>query len=412
MPSLSRRLQTSLAYYGGLQSDAKRLVISDGLAFFPFGFLFIIQSIYLKRIAFDETSIGLLYTVQGLSGSALVIPLGILADRYGRKKFMLLGLIVDAAAYTVFVFTADYFALLGASFGIGLGTATYYPPWNALIAQKTPDQKRTVAFSLTAFLSSFLGMLGALISITPEILRSTYGLSLETSYRLMFLIAALVVLAAALPILRIDEGRQTIATRSLLPRKSLRSIGKFSFVAGLIGFGAGFIIPLFSLWFYLSLGLAETALAPLFAIANATTAISFLAAPRLADRIGTVHSIGLTSAVATVLLVLIPLTPSYLLIAILFIIRQFLMNMSSPVQGAFTMSMVDREERAAAAGITGAAWNISNAVSPTIGGYLMQYVNLSLPFYFCGFFYTLAIILIYIFYPRMKPVSVDPTPRP
>ncbi|MGH8245631.1 MAG: MFS transporter, partial [Gammaproteobacteria bacterium] len=183
---------------------------------------------------------------------------------------------------------------------------------------------------------------------------------------------------------------------------------RMTVVQAFIGFGAGFIIPLFPLWFFLAFRLDEAVLAPLFAVANAATAFSFLFAPRLAELLGTVRSIVATNGLATALLVMIPFATDYVAVAGLFIVRQFLMNMSDPVLTAYTLSRVDPAERATAAGVTGAAWSIPNAISPSLGGYFIERIHLDLPFFVCGAFYAGAVVALQGFFGR----KADPRQAP
>ena len=74
------------------------------------------------------------------------------------------------------------------------------------------------------------------------------------------------------------------------------------------------------------------------------------------------------------------------------------MNMVGPLVDSFVLGLGDSEERATLSGVMAVSWNAPNSATPTFGGYLMQNVSLSAPFYLCGALYSSAILLFYIFF--------------
>lgn len=397
-----QRTQNAIKYYGGIEKDAKLLIIVNSLVALPFSFLLVIQPIYLDKAGMEGTMIGALYTAFGLASSTLVVPFGILSDRYGRKFFLTLGIILQSIFYMVYIFTINYPLLLISGIIGGIGNAMFYPSSNALLAEKSSEEKRTLAFSLSFFASTFSYTFGALLSSLPNYFRVWFNLSELFSYRPMFAIATAFLTLSFLPLALIKDVSYHREKRRLLPKGSLNIIAKISLVDALIGLGAGFIIPLFSLWFYLRFGLDEVILGPLFAIANGVMALSYLTAPKLSDSLGMINSIVLTMSIATGLMFTIPFISDYSIVAILFVFRNFLMNVSNPVSMSFLMNNVAPEERGSATGITGIAWNLPYSITSTFGGYIMANISLYLPFLICGTFYAISIILFYGFFGRFS----------
>jgi predicted MFS family arabinose efflux permease len=182
----------------------------------------------------------------------------------------------------------------------------------------------------------------------------------------------------------------------------MRKILIFAVTRGLIGFGAGFVIPLFSLWFYLRFGVGGQVLGPLFAISNVTLAFSYLISSRLARTVGSVNSLVLCQALAIVMLVAIPESPDYTIVSILYVARNFLMNMSGPIETSFLMGIVKPEERASASAIAGTASNVARAVSPSFGGYFMSSVSLSIPFYITAALYASSTAIFYSIFRNVR----------
>ncbi|MHA1580983.1 MAG: hypothetical protein ACTSYM_00530 [Candidatus Baldrarchaeia archaeon] len=66
------------------------------------------------------------------------------------------------------------------------------------------------------------------------------------------------------------------------------------------------------------------------------------------------------------------------------------------------ISLVELEERASASSMTGTAWSMANSVTPSIGGYIMEHISLSLPFHICALQYATSITLFYIFFHKTR----------
>jgi len=390
-----------------MNRDIKVLIILSGFGALPWGYISIVEPLYFSTVGLSPTEIGLLFTAMGLVGSILTIPFGILADNLGRRPLLILSGFFTFAAYFIYISTTSFILFLIASVIFGLTNAMFFPAWMAIFADKTTIENREKAFSYSSFANSVGTTIGSLIAALPDILEDMLNVSIIDGYRLLFFFGGVIYLSISLVFIWIKEERIKHAKKRIMPVKSRRVITKFVVTGALIGFGAGFIIPLFSLWFYLKFHVGGSFLGPLYASASVVMALAYLIAPKLAEIIGTINTIVYTQALATLLLVLIPLTSNIYIVALLYVSRNFLMNMSNPIQTAFMMTIVDPDERGSASSITSAAWSIPNSISPTFGGYIMQNLSLSLPFYLCGFHYTISIILFYVFFRKYKNIRKE-----
>jgi len=360
--------------------------------------------VYLKLIGISAVLVGVLTTISLLVMSILLVPFGILSDRYGRRPFLLAGVFLTAVSWAIMVATTEFTVIAISRAIAGIGNALTSAPFNAALADITSDEDRIKVFSMSSFVSQIASTGGALISGMPEALQAWFGLSLASSYIPLFLLACLFSIVAAgflFPFKESISGRRESAKVRF---QFTKGILVFAFTRGLIGFGAGFVIPLFSLWFYLRFGVGGAVLGPLFAISNITLAFSYLISFRLARAIGSVNSLVLCQALAIVLLVAMPESTDYLLVSALYVARNFLMNMSQPIETSFIMSIVRPDERASASALAGAASSISRAVSPSLGGYFMSSVSLSVPFYMTAVLYAASTA---IFFVSFRDVSVS-----
>lgn len=393
-------MKSQILYYGGIGREAMLIVLASSVSSFYWGVYTVVTGVFFPQIGFTDIQVGSLYSVNGITSALLGIPLSMLSDRHGRKKGMIIGTALIGGSFFVYATTISHFHLLLASFMSGMGFGLFFPNSNALLAERTTEAKRTVAFSLSFFVSTAAGTLGTLFSIIPAILRS-FGASLVSSYQAVYALTGIIFLCGIIPALFIKESIITDKGFSL-PRKSAAFIARFSLVNIMIGLGAGLIIPIFSLWFYIKFRYDETILAPLNAVATLATAMAGLLAPRLADWLGDVPSFLAVEVMGIFTLLLMPSTNSFAVLGALFVVRQFLANMASPVITSFYMTHVDPSERAAASAISGTAWNFPNSITPAVGGYLMENVSVDLPLYLCGTSYAVSVFLMYIFFYKYR----------
>jgi len=400
-----------LASFRGLPRVAWLLIGAGSVFWVLVGLYSVSLPIYLKRAGYDELFIGFVLTLTGLVAVLLVVPFGLLADRFGRKRMMMIGAVANVASGAILAapivaptLSGHSALFLGFAVVAGFAEAAFFSTWGALLADSAPAARRTAVFGLSFFFSQLAGGAGNVLGSFADYTFTASLANLETAYGMAFGITA-VIAALALFFLRAARVHEELAAEGApafrLPKKSRGIIGKFLASNLIIGFGAGIVIPLFTLWFFLRFGLAETFTGPLLGVSAVVNAFAFLVAPAIADRYGFVRTIVSVSGVATVLLVLIPIVPDLYAVAVLYIVRNALMNMTWPVSSAFLMNTVDASERSAASAVTGAAFRLPFAVSTTIGGALLR-VDLSLPFFVTGVFYTAGVFAFWAFFRNVR----------
>jgi hypothetical protein len=127
-----------------------------------------------------------------------------------------------------------------------------------------------------------------------------------------------------------------------------------------------------AVFFHLRFGVALAPLAALYFGANVLSALSLLAAAPLARRIGLLNTMVFTHLPSNVLLMAVPLMPTFPLAAAMLLLRQTLSQMDVPTRQAYTMALVAPGERTAAASVTSLARSAGAATSPVFAGLLLQ----------------------------------------
>jgi MFS family permease len=395
--------------------DVAILLAAMGLTSLPYGYTLVVLPIYLSDIGFSGPVIGAITSVSSIANTIALVPFAVAADRYGRKLFVLVGFLSGTIAYLLFAFTRDINSLLvasalgGVGLAGGLSSAVWTPAWTALLAEKA-HEKRTGAFAWSQGIWALALTIGSFMSVIPFLLRTKLNVTFGASYEYAFLILAGFAIVSGVVFLPVHEVRPK-RTDSNKPQQRLRltsrsQITKFSVTIGLVGFGSGVAVQLLSLWFNKMYGASDTALGPWFAAAEATSLVVVPIIPRLTGRIGSPRSVLWTQGASSVLLAVMIFAPTYQLAGALFIVRNFFMNISWPIQQSYLMGTVTPEERASASAITYTVWGVGNSIGPILAGYLLSgssFISISAPVSIGGAIYLASAVGFYLFFRNIAP---------
>jgi predicted MFS family arabinose efflux permease len=178
----------------------------------------------------------------------------------------------------------------------------------------------------------------------------------------------------------------TSIARTLGLHRSRGVVARLASLFALDAFGGGLIVQsLLAYWFHTRFGLPEPVLGAIFFGANILAAVSALAAARIAARIGLINTMVFTHLPSNVLLMLVPLMPTVELAVLVLLLRFSISQMDVPARQSYTVSIVDPDERSAAAGITGVARTTGAALSPLIAAPLFASAAFAaVPFFLAG----------------------------
>lgn len=389
-----------------MPKEAKYLIYSGILPSLAYGMFYTDLSYFLTKVqGVDIGLAGIVITVMGVSTFVASIPLGIAADRYGRKKLYIVGNVTASAIIAIFALTTNPVILLVAAAFEGIAEGAFSASGNALLAEKAGDERRTSAFSLYGFASGIAFGLGSFM-ISIIVIFEIFGFTAKESHVLLYVILAALSMASTLIILKVSESKglkkATAGVTGLLPKKSKNVVIKYVFSSAIIAFGAGMVVPLMSLWLGLRYGISDAISGPILGTSNIVIGVATLAAPPLAKRIGLVRAIVVTQGISTVFMFATPLSPDYISASFVYTWRAFLMNMASPLQQSMIMGLVAEDERGTASGISAALWRLPNALSTSIGAWLMGIGLLAAPFFLASLFYIVSIALFWYYFRKTK----------
>ena len=375
-----------------LTSDGWLLFATRSIRLFAYGGLSVVLVLYLVSLGLTESNVGLLLTSTLLGDTLISLYLTTQADRIGRRRMLIVGAVLMAAAGLVFGFTTRLWVLVVAgTIGVispsGQEVGPFLSIEQAALSQVVVDRNRTDVFAWYTLAGSLATALGALAAgIATHALQTSWAP--VDSYRAIVVAYAAIGIALAVMFTRLTPASEARATHISLigVHRSRGVVLKLSALFALDSFGGGFVVQsLAAYWFYLRFGVDPQTLGALFFGANVLAGISALLASRIANRIGLINTMVLTHLPSNVLLILIPLMPTLPLAALMLLVRFSISQMDVPTRQSYVMAVVDPDERSAASGITGVARTTGAALSPLFAGLLFAQPSLiSAPFFIAG----------------------------
>jgi hypothetical protein len=213
---------------------------------------------------------------------------------------------------------------------------------------------------------------------------------------------------------RREETEDHGALGSLGLGRSRAAVVQLAGLQAVDAFAGGFIMQsLLAYWFYLRFGARPESLGALFFGTNLLSALSFLVATRVAERIGLLNTMVFTHLPSNVLLFLVPVMPTLQLAMAALFLRFSISQMDVPTRQSYTMAVVEPEERSAAAGVTGIARTIGSSLAPIAAGPLYAVPALaSLPFFIAGGIKIAYDLAIYVAFRKLPAPEERPRVNP
>jgi MFS family permease len=371
-----------------MKSDRRLIYAAAFLRALATGMAGVLLGLTLARLGFSAAAIGGVLSA-GLAGAMLALLVVTWAgDRLGRRRCLLWLSLLGAAGGIGAALVSGPVAMAAAAFvgtlnGMGRDRGAALVLEQAILPATTDDAGRTAVFARYNVLTDIGHALGALLAAAPTLLAAA-GVDETLAYRAMFLLYAGLLAAGAPLALKLSAAAESGAAEARRPvsPESKKIVWKISGLFAIDSIAGGFLgSALLSYFFFERFAVSAALIGGLFFAARVLNALSHLGAAWLAERIGLVNTMVFTHIPSSVLLASVAFAPNFWVAAILFLLREGLVEMDVPTRQSYVMAVVGPEERTYASGVTHLVRVGGWAVAPAFAGWLMQAAALGAPLF-------------------------------
>jgi predicted MFS family arabinose efflux permease len=391
-----------------LPPSVRRIVVARALRGLVDGGVAVLLPAHLLALGHDAFAVGAIATATLLGSALLTLAIG-LAPRVPPRSALLAGCVLMAATGLGFAGLRDFGALLVIAFAGTLNPSSgdvslFLPLEHVLLARLAHESRRTEVFARYATAGALAGAFGALAAGLPDLLAALGWLSREAGLRGAFALYAATGCALAALYQRVEAPPPAAGgARGGLGRSRSRVLA-LALLFSLDAFGGGFVVhSLLALWLFQRFGLSLGDAALLFFAIGLGSALSQLAAPALARRIGLLGTMVGPHLVANACLAALAFAPSLPAALALLGLRSLLSSLDVPARSAYVMSVVGPEERAAAASLTNVPRSLAAAAAPALAGWLLATGNPGAPLFLAGLLKATYDVLLFASFRTVRP---------
>lgn len=376
--------------------------LTKGIRTTGFGALSVILALYLQVQQFSELAIGAILSATLIEDALFTIGAALLVQRFGMRVVLLGASALIAVCGCILIFPCPQWLIVAALvFGIvspsGFEGGPFAAVEQSIIASSTHPERLARAYS-NYNLFGFAGAAGGALLAGLLV-----GKTLNPAVSYQFIFACYALSGALLACLYLQLPSSALTKKhstKLYHRQIIEAMGfgaehgraqKLRHIQWLAGlqcidaFGGGFVTQsILSYWFVMRFHTDAAFLGYLFCACNVLAAVSFWAAPFVARRFGLLSTMVFTHLPCSMALCLMPFLPTAGMAATLMLSRSLFSSMDIPARQAYTMLLVDSEDRPYASALTSSARAFAQAFAPLFSGWSLANVACALPFVCAG----------------------------
>ena len=334
--------------------------------------------LYLESLNASEVEIGLVLSLASIVSMSLMIPSGLLMNRIGKKKLLLLSVFLSFFPPLFIAATSDwrtatpFYVVFNASFSFFIVARM------AMISESATPDNRATLFGIMNMAWPIGGIVAPVLS---GFIVENYG------WTPTFLIASFIMAISFIPTLKLKEAappkvvyqespeRASILERRYLPFMTL--IFLFHFIMGVVEGLIGAVLPLF---LKNQIRISESLIGLFFTISSIMILFIQIPSGRMADTYGRKKVLVMSLLPIPIALGLWIFVDNWLILLLLYTAVNGFRSMTWPSSLALLSDHVPSELLGSALGIRMTSMRLGSTFGPLVGGYLYSQVNYSSPF--------------------------------
>ena len=359
-----------------------------------------------ETLGVSAGQVGLLVTAFTLPGVILTTFAGILADRYGRLKVLLPGLILFAIAGTACVFATSFPALIALRVVQGIGGSAIGSINVTLIGDLFVDRQRTTAMGLNA----------SVLSIGTAAYPAVGGALAMVAWSAPFALALLAIPAAVLAVRRLRAAPKGQKANLgdyfgdiwvIVRRREVLALFFASTAIFILLYGA--YVTFLPFLMAGRFGSSPLGIGLLMAGLSISTAVTSANLGRLAARLGEVGVMRAGFVVFAVGLALIPLAPIVWALAVPAVLLGFAFATTIPIVQVLLTGVAPADRRGAVMSLNGTVLRLGQTLGPPVMALVHRAAGIDAVF-FTGAIFALFLALLMTW--AVRPAPTHPVTSP
>ncbi len=333
----------------------------------------ILLNFYLVSIGYDAPTIALLQSLPRLSGFLIGLPIGLVANRVGNRRLIILSTAGIAICVAATALSQDLLVIgisrffWGACFG---ANQVVKPPFMVTLTDRS---EHTAQFSYHNLVSMFAVAIGsALGGLLPLLASQSLSIvavsdlrpeEMPLAYRASIIGAAIVLLLSILPLflLRHRQAEEAFPAggRSWLARSvPWRSVLRLTFPLFIFGISGGLTFPFFNLIFRGLFGISDSAIGSVIGLGWMMMGLMPLLNPFWEARMGRAGALTALMMVSAIAFVGLSLSEALGMAVLCYVLAIGLRNTMQPLFQPLLMDSLAAEYHNIASSVGLALWNI------------------------------------------------------
>lgn len=375
----------------GLKRDLWLLFALNIAIGFSAQFITPLFPLYLEGLGASEMEIGLVLSLASILATAMMIPSGLMMNRIGKKRTLLVSVGLAALPPLLISFLDDWrwvtplYMIFSASFSFFIVSRM------AMISESATPRNRATLFGVM----NLAWPIGGLVAPTLS------GFLVENfGWAPIFQVTTLIMAASLIPTLRLEEPaapieveqvtakRPSILDREYLPFMTL--IFLFHFLVGMMEGMIGTVLPLF---LKNQIMISESLIGLFFTASSILILILQIPSGRLADRYGRKKVLVLSLLPIPLLLGAWLFVDDWLVLLVLYAAASGFRSMTWPSSLALLADFIPSELMGSALGVRMMSMRLGSTVAPVLAVYLYSNVGYRSPFLASAALVALSIVI-------------------
>lgn len=383
--------------------DMKIFLWTDACFGLSIGISNTLLNLHINALGYGATMLSMVNDVVPMVALILSVPLGHLADRYGRSMMLLLGtLLMALGALLVPLFLARAGILFGQSV-FAVGQAMIMSTEFAVVAQYMPANDRH--FSISIVYANFTLMIG-IGSLLGGFLPAHLPL-FHTEYGSTLLLGGLIFLIAPIgryfltPVPAIHTPSEKPAALFERPNRQILTFSIFSFISG---FAYGFVGPYLNLIIKNQFHLSVSLIGLLLAINQCALFIGSVSTPWLVERFSLRRTIAVLLTIVTLSYLSLGFEAAFSFFFVLLLIQSISSMAFFPLLDSTAIDVVRDALRAKMQSYRALFRGVGNVVSVYVGGICLAHHAYGFAFLLTGLVYG-GMLMFYLRFIRSQIVN-------